>query len=243
MAFKVRRPRYRKKVVRRRKVRVPRAVTGTGGFTITRRCDPIYVSNASALGTYQISTQPGSFSQITLGTVPLVNPVVPGHYSVPFTMVFALDQVTNYSELIGIADRFMIKKINVKFLYNANAIAGSGTTAAYPSMVPILHTIVDKDDATLQTLSSMREKMGLKMRPCGNGKFHQVSFSPHIAQVVGTGSQYAVGKAAWINSTYPATAHYGLKGYFENWNLQSQSTGVSCWTIETTVTLALRDLQ
>lgn len=237
-------PKWKKKVYRKRKVVRPRRglrVLGTGGFKVTRHAAPIYISNSATAGVTQIS--PASGSALTLGT-PVTNPLISGHYDVPFAMEFNLAQIPSFTDFTNIADRYKITKVDVKILYNANAIAGSAALGSYPSMLPIVNWITDHDDNAVQTAVSLREKMGIKSRTCGDGKFVLFSVVPKPSNVLAPGTVYAVPtKPQWINSSYTTVPHYGIKGYFQNWSLQNATTAVSCFTFELVYHLELRDLQ
>lgn len=239
-------PKWKRKVYRKKRVAVPRrglrGILPKGGFTVTRQCTPIFISNSSVVGTPQQSPAAGSCA-LTLGT-PVSNPLISGHYDVPFAMDFNLSQINNFSDFTNIADRYKITKVDVKILYNANAIAGSAALGSYPSMLPVIHWINDQDDNGVQTALSLREKMGLKSRTCGDGKFVKFSVVPKPAAVVAPGTAFAVPtKPMWINSSYTTVPHYGIKGYFQNWSLQVASTAVSCFTFELKYHVTLRDLQ
>jgi len=236
-------PKWKKKVYRKRKAAPRRGlrVLGTGGFKVIRLSAPIYVSNSSVAGTPQLS--PATGSALTLGTA-VTNPLISGHYDLPFSMEFNLAQITAFSDFTNIADRYKITKVDVKVLYNANAIAGSAALGTFPSMLPIIHWINDHDDNGVQTAVSLREKMGLKSRTCGNGKFVKFSVSPRPSAVVAPGTAFAVpSKPMWINSSYTTVPHYGIKGYFQNLSLQTASSAVSCFTFEVKYHVTLKDLQ
>lgn len=238
-----RRPRrYRKKApARRMRRRVPRALN-QGGFSVTRQCTPIFISNSSVAGVTQQSPASGTCA-LTLGT-PVTNPLISGHYDVPFTMDFNLSQINGFTDFTNIADRYKITKVDVKILYNANAVAGSAALGTFPSMLPIINWIPDHDDNGVQTAIQLREKMGLRSRTCGDGKFVKFSVRPVPANVLAPGTAYAVPtKSQWVNSSYTTVPHYGIKGYFQNWSLQTASSAVSCFTFELKYHIALRDLQ
>ena len=199
------------------------------------------MSNSSSVGVPQQSS--GSSTWLTLGT-PEANPLISYHYNVPFSMSFTLSQLETYGDITAICDRYKLSKVDVKFLYSANAISGTGAASAGPSMLPIVNYIVDHDDAAVQTCTKIREKMGLKTKTCGPGKFVKTSLRPVPVVVSGSaGGQYIVPKQVYMNSDYPSNPHYGLKGYFENWDLQTLASATSAWSIEITYHVSCRDLQ
>jgi len=202
----------RRKVVRRRKLVRRRAglrrALPMGGFAVTRHATPIYLTNSSVAGQYQQSPASGSCA-LTLGTA-VSNPLVSGHYDVPFVLSFNLAQINGYTDFANIADRYKITKVDVKILYNANAIGGSAALGTFPSMLPIINYIPDHDDDGMQTALQLREKMGLRSKTTGNGKFVKFSVRPLPPVVVGNGSAYAVPKPQWINSSYTTVPHSGI---------------------------------
>lgn len=230
-----------KRRVAARKLRVPRA-PNTGGFMVTRHSTPVYLSNSSVVGQPQ-QNPVAAISGLTLGT-PVSNPLISGHYDVPFTMSFNLAQINGYTDFTNLADRYKISKVDVKILYNANAIAGSAALGTFPSMLPIINYIADHDDDAMPTPLALREKMGLRSKTTGNGKFVKFSVRPLPANVVAPGTAFSVPtKSQWINSSYATVPHYGIKGYFQNWSLQIASSAVSCFTVEYVYHLKLKDLQ
>jgi len=234
---------YRKKApARRRARRVPRAPRN-GGFTITRQSTPIYVSNSTVVGNLQQSPATGA-CELAFGAA-VSNPLISGHYDVPFAMDFNLSRINGFTDITNIADRYKITKVDVKILYNANAISGSPALGNFPSMLPIVNYINDADDATVPANGQvLREKMGLRSRTTGNGRYIKFSVRPKPALTVQPNTAYAVPtKAQWINCSYTTVPHYGIKGYIQNWSLQTATTAVSCFTFELTYHVQVRDLQ
>jgi len=235
-------PKWKKKVYRKRKAPRRLRVLGTGGFTVTRLAAPIYVSNSSVVGQPQ-QNPTAAVSGLTLGAA-VSNPLVSGHYDLPFTMSFNLAQIPGFTDFTNIADRYKITKVQVKVLYNANAIAGSAALGTFPSMLPIVNYITDHDDDGMLTAVQLREKMGIKSKTTGNGKYVKFSVVPKPANVLAPGTVYAVPtKPQWINAAYTTVPHFGIKGYFQNLNLQTIASATSCFTFELKYTVKLADLQ
>lgn len=245
--YKMRGAKNRKRVGRRRlgkKLVVPRTPK-LGGFTVTRRVPTIYMSNGNTNGAV-IASNPSGTQCLSIGT-PEAHPVFGGIYSVPFTFQFTLDQLVQYGDMTGIGDKYQIKKVKIKAMYNANAIAGSTVAAAYPSFLPNVNFIQDHDDSSVQTVTQLQAKMGLKTKSFADGRFVSMSVAPRCAQLAFNGvssSGYTVPtKAQWLNSTYYSVPHYGIKGYIENMSLQANSLATSCVTFELEYTIGVKDLQ
>lgn len=226
-----------------RRGRLSRPVS-TGGFTIVRKVGDIWLSNSQTSGVPLIGGEKGS-SILTLGT-PEANPIFGGVYSLPFSMEFHLNDLSQYIDIQGICDRYKIVDVKVKAMYNATAVQGSSVSASFPSFMPFIKYVTDQDDASVQPTTEMNAKMGLRSKTLAQGKLVSLRCKPRVAPLLysGTTSAYAVpGKPQWINSGYVDTPHYGIKGYLENFVLQSNAQATSCVTFELTYTVKVKDLQ
>jgi len=235
-----------KQVRARRRPRLPRNPAGsTGGFVLKRKVPDCWLSNTAAAGVAQVSGGPAT-SFLVIGT-PVAHPVFTGIYNVPFSMIFSLDQLAQYTDITAICDKFKITNVAVKVMYNATAVAGTAATAAYPSFMPIIKYITDSDDGVPQSALDLNAKMGLKTKTLANGKMVKLRCSPRVAAPIyqsAVATAYEVpNKATYINSTYPTVPHYGIKGYFENFSLQATANATSCATFEVEMTIKLKDLQ
>lgn len=220
---------------------------GTGGFTLTRRMDPIYVSNTLTGGVPACSNT----TIVTLGT-PEALPISSGvdNYNLPFAINFSMKQLAQYTDITGICDRYKITGAVIRISYNANSVGGQDAGAAGTAtaqFMPTVNYIVDKDDDGVQTCTQLRARTGLRQRVFkgGNG-FVTVKCVPVPAPVVydGVTSAYMVpAKPQWINSGYPDVPHYGVKGYFGNLSLLAQGTCVSVLTLDIQLTVVAKDLQ
>jgi len=218
----------------------------TGGFTVVRKCSDVFLSNGSTAGTVLVRDKDNNVSSIiSLGT-PEANPIFGGVYSVPFAMQFKLDDLAQYTDITNICDRYKITKVKLKAMYNATAITGSTVSAPYPSFMPLIKYVVDQDDDSPQTVDQLNAKMNLKAKTLSQGKLVSMSCRPKVAPAVynGIGTAYAIpGKSEWINSGYRTVPHYGIKGYLENFVLQSNSDATSCVTFQIEYTVKVKDLQ
>ena len=242
-------PKWKRKVGRPRRVAVVRPrrgprVLGSGGFTIRRKVPDIWLANSNTLGV-PVQGGGGGASALVVGT-PVVNPIFGGVYSLPFTFTFTLDNLVGYTDITNICDKYKITNVVIKAMYNATAVQGSNVSAQYPSFMPAIKFITDHDDANAPTVSELNQKMGLKSKTLANGRMVKMRVSPRAAVALyqPTTTPYAVpSKALYVNSSYPLVPHYGIKGYLENFVLQSNTLATSCITFELEYTVHCKDLQ
>ena len=234
-------------MARRRVPRAPR-LGQQGGFTVVRRLPTAYISNSSIAGVAQVSN-PASASgtnMIVIGST-VAHPVFGATFSLPFSAGFTLDMLAQYTDLTNIADQYKITNVQLRFQYNASDVAGQPIGASAPATIPILKYVADYDDASLETVTALQAKMGLKSKPLVDGKFHSVRLSPRVADAVygsTLASAYAIpAKPMYLDAQSPAIPHYGLKGYIENLPLSSTGLMTTCITIEVVYTVQLKGLQ
>jgi len=232
---------------RSRKSRVPRPLGLNGGFTISRRVPTYYLTNSVTFGVPTLSGGQGTTMMTTGGVVQ--HPIFGNNYSFPFAMRFTLDQLAEYTDLTGISDRYKIIGVKVKFQYNTDSVTGLATLGQnQPNIVPSVCWVPDYDDDTPLTIAQLNAKTGLRRKPLNNGSFHQIKIVPRIAQSAYNGSivtaAYIVpGTRQFINSSYPSVPHYGLKGYIDNFYLNTIANGCSCITMDVEFTVQVKDLQ
>lgn len=247
---RVRRPRRR---INRRRGRsgVPRGPGGKrlGGFTILRHTTtPFYLTNSSTQGVPIISDPPAGTPMFNLGA-PTVHPVFTNLYSVPFATSFSLDQIDGYNELTALGDLYRINKVWIRAKWNTSAIGGADSGSGYATAMPTLYWIEDYDDANVQSVPSIRQKMGLHNKALSSTRYVQLAVRPKPAvsafnTSTSTTSAYVVPKgSSWVNSTYPSVAHYGLKGYIDNMDLLTVNSVTSCLTLEVLFSVSLKNLQ
>lgn len=213
---------------------------------ITRRVPSLYISNSTFFGTPTTTNPATSVVCATLGTA-VAHPVFGNNFTVPFSLQFCLDHMSQFTDLTDLADRYKILGVDIKFQYNSDSITGVSTTSqTQPNMVPSVVWIQDYDDNVPLTPASLNAKMGIKRKALNNGAFHSIKVRPRVAAPVFQGvlTAYSVPtKAQWINSSFPSVPHYGIKGYIENMYLGGLSGGASCITVDITYKVAIRDFQ
>lgn len=220
--------------------KVPRAPRN-GGFVITRRVPTLYLSNSSTFGAPQITQPSGGQALIALGS-PVVHPIFGNNFTVPFALQFTLDQLSQYTDIQQIADRYKITDVYVKFQYSSNNING----ATSGPLVPSVCWVPDHDDGSTLTPTELNAKMGLRRVSLGDGKFHLIKIKPRVAGAVfqGLSTGYMVPNSSeYINSSYPTVLHYGCKGYIDGMYLGGVGAFNSCISMDITYRVQVRDLQ
>lgn len=209
--------------------------------------DPIYVTNSVQGGNPTNSNA----LVLTLGTPEPFTTVGVDIYQLPFAFNFSLKQLSQYTDIVNICDRYKIMGALIKVSYNANqawgtTISQTSTLAGQGQFMPILNWITDHDDDGVQTSAQLRARQGLKQRNFTDGRSLTMACVPKPAPIVydGVASSYSIpATPQWINSGYPDTPHFGIKGYLQNVPLGSDAYYASCFTFDITLLVKCADLQ
>lgn len=220
-----------------RRLRVKRGPS-QGKMFVVRKVQELLSSVPSSVapGNYALNVTNNS---ITLGT-PVAVPGGLNMYDIPFTVRFRLDELTSYTELTSLFDRYKITGCLVK-CHLLNFPADSRIVAPY------IDYIQDYDDANTITVSQMREKMGVKTKAFTTAKpIVTMGVRPRVAQEIyssGVSTAYAVPRGStWINAQYPSVEHYAIKGILRNAYLPATAGALPIsWDISYGV--ALKDAQ
>lgn len=229
-----RRPR---RVVRRRRTRRSGIAGPRGGFILKRKCAAFGVNRGALAG---LITS-GNTTLLTFGTpVASVNSIS-NFYDVPFCLQFQLNQLSGYSDIPNIADKYKIKYGSVTWHTGNNAgIAGSN--------MPWMEYVTDSDDNTPPSISIFREKMGIKSKGFNQMGKLTMSCSPRVADTIYDSSQnygegYAVpARPMFINSSYTSVPHFGIKGVLRSVYLDG-SNNSTAFTVDFGMTVHCKDLQ
>jgi len=232
----IRRPR---RVVKRRRVRVPRGL-GQGGFTIVRAGFQAAVSCSSAGNIQALGSGGATHRALTFGTpiLSFTSGYLARVYDVPFAIDFQMNDVVGVSDLTAIGDAYIIKKVVVSFHgYNTSFV--NGNVDYQPCQ--FIEYIIDRDDATIPTLASFQEKMGTKTIGFNKMGMAKISCSPRLPALLngsiptaGYGNQY-------VDMAYPAATHNGIKGILRNVSLfDVKSLGIK---VNFKYTVGVRGLQ
>lgn len=180
---------------------------------------------------------------MTLGA-PIAD-AVGGTYTIPFAMKFRLDQLINYTDIQNIADQYKIKYVVVRMTYQSTSSSVGGNT-----IMPNLQWIQDHDDADVAglTINSLREKMGVKFKTFGFNKICKIAVSPRVQDTVagagGVVQNSVVNKyGSWINTSFPNTEHFGIKGLLSNVHLPLVSATLTSFKFDVSVYVSAKDIQ
>lgn len=250
MAIRKRYPKRRFGRVVRRKVRryagrgqymvkrVSYGLSKKGFLKLYRKLPEIFIQNGIASGTIQTNDPTGTC--LTTGT-----PILEANnltYSIPFVMKFCLSQIINSTDITNLCDAYKLKYVSIKCQYLKNT-ASSTSIGVSPSIM----WIQDHDDNSLPTsVDAIREKMGVRVKRFGMNQEFKIGLSPRVADTVfntGLPPAYAVAKPMWINSTYPNTSHYAIKGVFTNVPLFSSSNTTTQFNFDITTLVYGKDFQ
>lgn len=233
----------RKRLLRRRPLRLAPRRAPQGRFNITRKLSMIQTySHPSVAGTMQLNDPSGTC--LTLGSPVLVTGTTTV-YDIPFSMKFRLDQLMNSSDITNLADKYRINSVKVKVHANGLTTNYTGLSAAGQ---PWIEYIADHDDATVPSISQIREKMGVKTKYFSGVKAAvSMGVRPRVADTVfanGVSSGYAVNRfSQYINSTYPNVEHYAIKGVLHNVQLSGTANVVNLFDWDVTQFVTVADLQ
>lgn len=124
----------------------------------------------------------------------------------------------SYTEFTGLFDQYMLKSMEVDVFWSKNVAAESGTNAVQP----LIWSAVDYDDATNTSLSSLQQYPAVKTTALGEdgGKILKMRVTPHARMelpdgVGGTAYAPTITSNPWIDCTYPAVEHYGVKTFLD----------------------------
>lgn len=240
--YRRRKPVYRRKryptLAARRKMRY--GLPNKGFFKLSRKLPEIYVRNTAVAGVAQANDP--TTTCLALGA-PIAD-AVGGTYSIPFSMKFRLDQLINYTDITNIADQYKLSYISIRMTYQSTQ-----STVASLTVMPNLQWIQDHDDANVPvSINELREKMGAKFKTFGFNKICRIGVKPRLQDTVaGAGGvvQNSVvnNKALWINTTYPQTEHFGIKGILSNVNLANTASVLTAFKFDVTAFVCAKDLQ
>lgn len=211
----------------------PKLRLSNNGFAIQRS-----IATFGIKGTGAGTIDSGNVNICNLGT-----PVSSGHgtsnyYDIPFSFLFRMDQLVNYTEITAIADRYKITKAAV-LLTTANSV-NLGQVCTY------IEYNVDHDDAAVPGISDQDQKLALKTKGFNQMGMCRISCSPRPVNELypGTGTVgYGIySRAPWIDCANPAVPHYGIKGIIRNVSLVSASS-FQGFSVRVRLTVMAKDLQ
>lgn len=141
----------------------------------------------------------------------------PWGWDLPFTLNFTHAAMINQGELTALFDLYKIVKVDVYVTYQHNVSTAGGTSG-----MPNLMWWPDPDNAAVETVSDMRERMGLRRKAFTadhRTRKMWVSRPRKMAALfdVATGAlNVAQPLGGWTDCDDINIPHYGIKGCLEN---------------------------
>lgn len=129
------------------------------------------------------------------------------------TWAFKLNDLPNYQEFTNLFDEYRIDRVDLKFVFGANAMQLQTVPAnTVAGLVPIV-TAIDYDDANPCTaMSQLFEYESAKIHRMGD--IFTVSLRPKISTAAyggGVFTSYTNQRGIWIDNASPSVAHFGVK--------------------------------
>lgn len=158
---------------------------------------------------------------------------------------FALDKIVGYTEFTSLYDQYRIRSVTmtIRFLNvpEANSQIGVTTIPNPMNIYPRIWFITDRDDATAESWTAIKERSIAKFRTMNPRKDVKIYVRPTpLMQLYRTDvtTGYATNKRCWIDCSQPNVPHYGIKwsieiGGFTPVNLAPYSFTVdTCYIVE-----------
>lgn len=119
---------------------------------------------------------------------------------------------TQNAQLSAVFDQYRIAMVEVTFMPRVNLSTASSTP-------PVFYSVVDLDDSSSTSISSLSNYPGAKITEAY--KQHVHTFVPHVAVAVYSGAftSFANEVAPWIDVVSDSVQHYGVK-----WGFTTTST-------------------
>lgn len=211
-------------------------VPNQGGLYVVRKLPQIQSYGSGVAGV--LTTYDPTGSCLTLGAgVPRAGSLV--MYDVPFSLKFRLNQLTNYSELTAISDKYKIKSVLVRLTFNHFTV-----TSPIGAGMPWVEYEPDYDDSALPTVTNFREKMGTKTKHISTTKnYIKMGVRPRFTMNTPAISGAVIAnKKDYLNCANPDVDHFAIKGIIRNVYI-SGSAGESPFDWDISTSVVLRDIQ
>jgi len=134
---------------------------------------------------------------------------------------YSLANVNGAGDLINLYDRYKITGVKTTFVWNNNQ--GSLLVTQPQNAFPVLHTLVDADDANAPTsVNGLLEYSKTKTRAFSNSRnvisvyFRPTPLTMLWNQVAATQQAAGLSHPTWLATLHSNIAHYGLKYAVEN---------------------------
>jgi len=173
------------------------------------------IAGVPAAPTY-VNTQRWGLSFQLGGVIPTLNGVVGPGFS-----------LTNYNEYTLLFDSYRIRKVEVTMFYNSNS-----STLGPGSSLPVISMANDYDDQSATDLSSLQQYDSYRCIQFGNNSTGKIKHSlmPKCQSSIqtsggGTGYGFTPSGNPWIDCNNSTVNYFGLKGNYDNMNINSVSVG------------------
>lgn len=218
-----------------------------GYLKIVRKCPEFWLQNTGVAGTPRLGWISGGAEVNYTGTVVTLGTATAGMngaFDIPFSAKFSLSDVINYSDIATLADKYRIKGVYLRLIPNFTT---NGVQSLYN--YPSVQYCIDDDDSTAPTVSSLREKMGVKTKTFKPGEYIGIKIRwPKVAMAVTDAPAGTIGAAdvkggQWLNSSYVNVQHFGLKGVISNMDLPVTGTAKIAVKFDVAYVIEAKDFQ
>lgn len=235
MAYRKRAPRKNRSKPKSRAPRRRKGVRRNEGYlSIHRLCNEQKIING---------TTPGITNMLVNGVGPVS--IAPTSETTPFTNYcnvlgaakYSLSDIPSSSDITNLCDEYRIKAVKHVFTCTSTdaSINGQG-------QMPSLVWSYDDDDTSIPiSAQSLKLKQSVKMAQLSNGKQVTIWVKPKMLSTSTTDTSAGLAPTApnvvpsqWINSTYPAAQHYGLKFAIQDALCASNVQGIFHVKVNTT---------
>lgn len=233
-------PRVRRRAVRRRRParrnmrRKIRSTRYKDVHSFKLQANETIVFNSGSIGIPNVSTKgPGlGIGNLTFG--PAGGVVQTARFGGVY--VSTANATTQWSQLNTLFDRYKIHGVRLTFIPEWNVqFIGQGT-------IPVMKVVKDYDDATVPSVGDVWARQGREYRL--NRPF-SVYIRPKVGNALYNGAlttAYSVQKAPYINTSYAAVPHWGLKFAVKDWVADQGSFYPNCTLrVEATYYMSFRE--
>lgn len=135
--------------------------------------------------------------------------------TVATNLTFKLSDVTNSTEFSDLFDNYMLVGITLTFRLMQNPDANNQINSTLFSnaanFYPKLWWVIDKDDGSVPTLTTIRERSMAKCRILKPNAFVTVHIKMPKPLLTLQSSAITVAPTQWLRTTEPTVEHYGIK--------------------------------
>lgn len=154
------------------------------------------------------------------------------------SMAFALNNVQNASDFVGLYDQYKIRGVKVTFTpLSTSADAGS------TQYVPTLYHYQDMDDTTIPTAVEVRQHQNIKIRRLEKPTSIFISYPKAMVDIGSPTPVTSALSTSWIDCNSSLVPHNGLKFMIRNANLTAQPTNIWACRIDATYYLQFKNPQ